>query len=300
LVQVAIRPADRADFEVDRSLAAFSSYTAVVDLQPEAPRGAATDLGGGASCALCGFPEFLSGVERLEMYVGLGPLSAFFETLPEIGAAAARGDVEGLRVVASRLGAVGCVEHVLPGTPPVLPGLPRLVQAPAWPVAPASLLPGGPEPVCVLVPPGGQGIDALREQATLLRRAGVDRIAIGYVEHATAMDCFSGFCERPGAMAEWSLLPRIAQELSLRSLDLVMAIPPCAMLQWRANLPLDRMRAQLDRQFRKLDGVSSMMCAENVSGYCLINDLRPLLLRTPARQTRLAIRYENIILEFMP
>jgi hypothetical protein len=89
-----------------------------------------------------------------------------------------------------------------------------------------------------------------------------------------------------------------AKRIGFEHLGLAMAYSPCATLQWRANQPLERMRAQLDLHFRRLEGESSSMCAENVSGYSLFNDTRAFIRENAPSARDLALRYDSVVLEF--
>ena len=185
------------------------------------------------------------------------------------------------------------------GGPRELPGVPALHVLDASAPADAGLRAAAGDQ-CLVVP-GKAGPLWTLTQIESVRRAGfTGAIAIGYTDHASASVAWDEFVTRPGFDGEWLALLEGAARIGLSGLGLMMALTPCSSLAWRANQVLERIRAQLDVHFRGIEGESSMMCAENVSGYGLVGELQDFLrARAAARiPTQLALRYDRVILQW--
>lgn len=268
--------------------AALAFSTFVVDVQPDVGPG---ELAAAASqCASCNFVDFLRGVDDLPRYLALAPLSRLLYALPQLADAYASADAEALGRVTGELGARRCYQVLAAGAPRRLPG-PAIHQ-----------LDGGMPDSAVLgddwlmVPPGAEGPAGAGRTIEALCAAGHERIILGSHQHSATVEHWAAFCDRPDMQAEWdALLARVGQLPA--QVGLALAYTPCALLQVRANIGLERRRAQLDTHFRRLSGESSMMCPENVSGYGLVNDVRDLDAANLA-PSRFALRYEQLVLAF--
>jgi hypothetical protein len=77
IVQIGRR--HRADYESDLRAVGLSSYTLIVDTQPnvlDSPSASSANIADIAQCAACNFLDFLAQVEGLERYYGLSSARA--------------------------------------------------------------------------------------------------------------------------------------------------------------------------------------------------------------------------------
>lgn len=269
---------------------AFSSFTTVVDLDPALTLEEALPSHKALQCASCNFATFLRGVEHVEAFDGLSALSATFRELPRLLSAFRAGDSEALHELSRSLGAPRCYEivpaHAAPST-----RLPRVyltedVHVPT----------GLGEQDFVLVPLSA-ALKKGRHAAALIRPHA--NVLIGYVEHARAIEEYADAMEN-GSLEAWVDLVFDLTRRGVSRLGLIAAVTPCASLRWQANTPLEGLRARLDLAFRRVDADASLMCAENVSGYSLSNDLERVPKQViPALATR-AIRVDRLLFVVTP
>jgi len=294
---VHIARAHRADYATDLDRCGLGSYTALIDTQPNILEGVAASLPDAAQCAGCNFLDFLAGTSDLGPYRGLAQIRGFFAALPDVLRALQRQDREALEATCARLGAGQCYEVLRARARAELPGLPKilLIQAPDEGGPFLDLVGTGGDLEWVLIEPNRRGPAWVAAQLARAAELGTPRVLIGYHRHAAAMEHWSDFVEAPGFADDWPAMLARAATLGLGKLGLVMAYPACASLQWRANLPLERMRAQLDLSFRRVAAEASLMCPENVSGYSLTNDTRAVLASTAVARRSYAIRFENLV-----
>jgi hypothetical protein len=291
----------RADFHADLRAVGLSSFTLVVDTQPnllDAPGASSVALS--AQCATCNLLDFLAQVENLDRYRGLSAVRGFFALLPEIARAEAAGDGDALLAVAARLRASGVYELTDRARPPRLSGAARIAVVgdddgpgqvrDAARVADAS--------GWVLLEPSREGPSRTAEQISDLARAGARRVLLGYYSHAAATERFSAFVESESFAERWHAMLLRSKNGGFAHFGLAMALPACATLQMGSNVALERLRARLDLQFRRMTDDASLMCPENVSGYGLTNDTRATLAGTHVARTSLAVRYGSVILAF--
>jgi hypothetical protein len=290
---VQIPRAERADYEADLRRLGLSSYTAVIDAQPNLADYDRSGVDNWAKCASCSFVHFLDGLEDIARFSTLVPLKKFFALLPGVVEAISTADSRRLYAAADQLGATACYQ-ICRGAAPV-----RFAEVPVLRVIgaadDAALVGPRSERCCLLLEPGRHGIDWVLERLRCTVVAGYGRALIGYHQHASAMDHWSDFLESADFSERWPALIAQAQQSGLSRFGMMMAYPPCASLQWPQNLALERLRARLDLHFRALEKDSSLMCPENVSGYALANDTRPVVARTKVFQHNYAIRFEQVI-----
>jgi hypothetical protein len=287
----------------------LGSYNLVVDTEPDvddkdltvrSPLASGSRAVLSTQCASCNFLDFLAQVDDLGAYDGLVSIRGFFAALPEVALAAASGDGDALLRVAARFGASAVYEVSGRAVDARTTGLPRICRvrdddAPAQLRDAARAAKGAG---WVLVEPSACGPSRLLAALGDLARAGAERVLFGYVSHAAAIDGWSAFVESDDFRDRWYGLLLRARELGLAHLGLAIALPPCATLQMRRNLPLEERRARLDTQFRRMDADYSLMCPENVSGYSLTNDTRAVLAGTRIARRGFAIRHSQVVFAF--
>ena len=291
----------RADYDTDLRTVGLSSYTILVDTQPNLLEGdrnvSAVDS---AQCSRCTLLNFLEQVPNLHSYPALAELLMFFRGLPELLAAVAAKNAEPIHQLSKRLGATRCSEIVAFGEQGMFVGMPKieLVRAHVLPSSQGSLRGSSQSERTALVEPGNGGPGWLGAQLRALASAGVHRVFIGYHEHASAMDNFSGFVEREDFSSEWHSMLLASRGYGFAHLGLAMAFPPCATLKVGPNNQLEALRARLDLQFRRIGAEASLMCPENVSGYSFMHDTRLTFGDGLLTQTRCAIRHANLVFSF--
>jgi hypothetical protein len=281
----------RADYATDLEQAMFSRFLWVIDLEPDKLPDDAPSVGGGFSkCRACSFSPFIDGIPERSQYLGLDPLARTFRDAATLLAATSRGDVATVLRRCEELGARSVSEVVPIGQQPLLPTLPAVFREDG--LAAASHTAWG------LAEPGPGGPSELAGRIRAMAIAGRRRILAGYLDHAVACEHWSEFVEHTTFEREWeSLLVQIRQ-IRVDELVFAMAYPPCATLQWPRNRSLEARRARMDVHFRVISSDSSLMCAENVSGYTLLNDTRSLNLPGLGGPTGFAIKLDRLFLTF--
>jgi hypothetical protein len=293
--RVHVRVVDRADYATDARRALFSSYTRVIDAQPsllgaELPAASSEAF---AQCPSCTFVDFLRSRDDLERFDGLATLRALFRSVPDLARAIAAGDGETIREIARALGTERVFEITDGGGAPRF-GLPclRVVRTDDDLVGALSSRDADDR---VLVQPGREGPSRLIARLGAIASAGRARALVGFVEHAAAVEHYADFAEASGGEDPWPSTLLDAARRGLTQVGLALAFPPCASLQWGANRALEQLRARTDVHFRAAQGESSLMCPENVSGYSLVSDARPLAEKTAGRAIRYALRWQGLL-----
>lgn len=281
----------------ERACATIQSFTALIDVRPAQLHleRASTE------CSGCNLVPFLNAAPGVGRHPQLGRVRDFFNVLPDIEWAVAHHDERFLRKQCDRIGAVRAMELVAPAASPRFDSLPKIRALPVWPQpfgAETQKVDGSLD--WVLLQPSGDGPARILEEMRTVTRAGVRNVLIGYYEHAAATENWSDFCESDGFEARWRNLLEVAGRLGLQHLGFMMPFPACASLQWGAHVELEAIRARMDLHLRVIDRESSHMCAENVSGYSLTNDVRTFVARFLPNRFRLTFRVEDVILGFDP
>ena len=278
----------RADRETEEALSRFSSFTTLIDVQPD------LDLEGsdmGSQCSTCSLVDFLSAVPNLNRHLGLAPFLATMQRLPELQQARATGDVEAiLSWSRSTLGSGRVYEIVESGSPRVLGRLPAI-----WCLGGSDLPRVALGDVCLLRP-DADGPSAISERLRAAQARGARRFLLGHLRHARSAVEFSACWERENIDGEWQSMLVDASTGGADTLGCVIPLPACALLQLTANQHLESMRSRLDLQLRRLDEDASMMCPENVSGYGMLNELKRHGSRLAASKRGLGLRYGNILI----
>ena len=284
----------RADFETDLERYGFSSFTSVIDAQPNLGEGEQPPLEQWAQCVSCTFVDFLRGMESSTGGRGLREIRTFFAELPSAVRAVAQGDASIALGLAQTLGAAKVLQLVDAGATP-LPELPAVfVVSGGREHAGLDARPGDR----MLFEPNGRGAGWLYEQLDRAARQGIRSVAIGYHRHASAMDHWTDFVEHEGFAEDWPSLPARAGSMGFDYFGMFMAYPPCASLRWKENEHLEQIRARMDLHFRRLEKSASLMCPENVSGYALTSDVNEALARSNVLQRRHALRFDRLLFLF--
>lgn len=291
---ILLRKEHRADHLTNVEQAAFSRALWVIDLQPDMLSDEAASIDGGlAKCSSCSFVSFLSGVPERSQYVGLDPLAATFGAAHALTSAAKRGDSASVLRITGEIGAAAIFEVVSDREReqrllPAIEAISRHERSPAT-VDGTSW---------ALVEPDAEGPSGLSARIRMKAAAGYRRILVGYLDHAAATERWNTFVERDEFDDEWLSFLLEMRSLSIEQLVFSMSYPPCSTLQWRANRPLEARRARLDQHFRVVSGDASLMCAENVSGYALLNDNRELDLPGLRCAKGFAIKLDRLLMVF--
>jgi hypothetical protein len=283
-VSVLIRLGDRGDIDAERKKARLGPRILVIDLMPAMALNEAQTLGAAAQCPGCSFVDFLKARKPvLARYLGLRQVLSVFEALPELMAARAGGARE-LLALAERRGWPRLTQIIDIEKPRDHLGIATLHVARDFEVLPESGR-------TYLVQPSQHGASRLAHMAKRCHDRGAEAW-VGFVEHSTATTQWSRFLE-----GEDGVLERFAFDMREQPAPpFVMAYPACAALQWGRNRVLELERARSDIAFRTISGEASMMCAENVSGYTLFNDVQDSAARVD-EPSRVLIRWDDLLVD---
>ncbi len=283
-MSVLVRIGDRADADAERKRARLGPRILVIDLMPAIAIAETQGLSAAAQCPGCSYVDFLKARRpTLAKYLGLRQVLDVFDVLPELMAARASGARE-VVAFAKRKGWPRVTQLIDLEKQRDALGLPTVHVVRGFEVLPE---PGR----TYLIQPSALGPSQLARAARRCHERGAEAW-IGYVEHSTATSQWSRFVE-----GEDAALQRFAFEMrDSVAPPFVMAYPACSALQWGRNRVLEVERARADIAFRTLSGESSRMCAENVSGYTLFNDVQ----ETPARvdhPSRVMVRWDDLLMD---
>ncbi|WP_428332121.1 hypothetical protein [Novosphingobium sp.] len=298
MTHVIIPRQHRADFATETQQAHFSLYSTVIDVQPNETQMQPADLAQASQCARCNFVNFLQGVDNLDAYHGLSGLRSLFKHLPAVHLALSQRNGPILQEFARSVECNSVFEltagHAMP---PRMSGVPRIHRV-QFGQGTDVVMPQASresEQDWVLIEPNEHGPTWVLNQIDRLHRLGYRRVLVGFYEHAQAMDKWASFFEREAFAGEWQMMMLQVSKKGLDRFGFMMSFPPCASLQWRGNIALERLRSRLDLQFRQIEGNASMMCPENVSGYSLYNDMKDFAQAATATQHTLCMRYESLL-----
>ncbi|MBX3723666.1 MAG: hypothetical protein KF713_17605 [Turneriella sp.] len=290
----------RAEFDTFLAKLGFTSYVTLIDTRPNLMFLETGDLENSAQCAHCTFIDFLGQHATPDTFPELAGLRRFFAATQEISAHARQGNTARLVEILTGLGAqavfefdpgAGQGEHGL--------GLRKLRRVSTADLSvPIPVLRGGDENRhWLLLEPSAAGLEPLFERIRECRGQGYENVILGYAEHAAAIEQWSAFWEKISA-ENWTGFLLHAFQAGIRQIHFMTAFSPCASLQFRENMLLEKLRSDMDTRFRQLDETASMMCPENVSGYSLVNDVREFMRTNKAERKRFAIRHDNIVALF--
>ena len=281
-MQSLIRLADRADHATELARSGLGQPVRVLDLQPAAPIREPAAVRALGQCSSCTMVSYLEGRDDLRRFAALEPLRSLFGAVVELSAARAVDDGRTVARVARGVGASAVLQLRDPEAERAPLGLPAMtiVRRPEELEAAEQ---------SVLVEPTGAGRGVVVETVRAAHARGA-RVHLGYAEHAAAIDGYVDFLE-----SEPDVLGRLAFDLrDLPSPRILMAFPPCSALQWGDSRRLEAERARTDTVFRSLQGESSRMCAENVSGYSMVEDCRSSL--GDLEGTSWLLRWDDLLL----
>ena len=269
---------------------AFSSFTTVVDFDPARTLAESLPARAGLQCASCNVGAFLRGIPQLRAFDGLAQLSSTFRELARVIMAFDTGHADAVHELAHALGIARAYE-VVPEH-----AAPRTDLAHVY-LTDGEHLPTGLGEQDWLLVPLSRALGKGRAEPGL--RHAHTNVLVGYVEHARAIEEYADALEST-SLDSWSELLFGLRARGVARAGFIAAVTPCASLRWPQNRPLEGVRARLDLAFRRLDADASLMCAENVSGYALSNDLErvpgELLPHTATR----AIRVDRLLLVVGP